>query len=104
MPTILADSFQAALSRLNGHEQRQAKITAYDLQTEPDRPGLQFHRIDKSQDPNFWSVRVNQDIRIIVHKLGTSLALVYVDHHDGAYRCRSRDTSRSRRWNSAPRS
>ena len=86
MPTILADSFQAALARLNGQEQRQAKITAYDLQTEPDRPGLQFHRIDKSQDPNFWSVRVNQDIRIIVHKLGTSLALVYVDHHDAAYR------------------
>ena len=86
MPTILADSFQSALARLSGQEQRQVKISAFDLQTEPDRPGLQFHRIDKSLDPNFWSVRVNQDIRIIVHKLGASLALVYVDHHDAAYR------------------
>lgn len=86
MTTILADSFQAALANLNGQEQRQVKITAFDLQTEPDRPGLQFHRIDKSKDANFWSVRVNKDIRIIVHKLGSSLALVYVGHHDDAYR------------------
>ena len=53
--------------------------------TEPDRPGLQFHRIDTSRDPNFWSVRVSRDIRIIVHKTGGSLMLAYVDHHDDAY-------------------
>ena len=53
--------------------------------TEPDRPGLQFHRIDKSRDPNFWSVRVSRDIRIIVHKTGGSLMLADADHHDDAY-------------------
>jgi hypothetical protein len=56
MPTILADSFQSVLGRVNGQEQRQAKIMDYDLQTEPDRPRLQFHRVYKSQDQNFWSV------------------------------------------------
>lgn len=85
MPTILADTFTASLAKLNGQEQKQAKLTAFDLQTEPDRPGLQFHRIDKSKDPNFWSVRVNSDIRIIVHKTGASLLLAYVGHHDEAY-------------------
>lgn len=86
MPTILADSFTAALGRLSGDEQKQVKLTVFDLQTEPDRPGLQFHRIDKSKDPNFWSVRVSRDVRIVVHKTGASLLLAYVGHHDDAYR------------------
>src|SRR5579864_6385556 len=86
MPTILADSFTAALGKLTGDEQKQVKLTAFDLQTEPDRPGLQFHRIDKSKDPNFWSVRVNLDVRIVVHKTSESLLLAYVGHHDDAYR------------------
>lgn len=86
MPTILADSFTASLAKLANDEQKQAKLTAFDLQANPDQPGLQFHRIDKSKDPNFWSVRVNRDIRIIVHKTGASLMLAYVDHHDDAYK------------------
>src|ERR1700751_112960 len=86
MPTILADTFTPALGRLVGDEQKQVKLTVFDLQTEPDRPGLQFHRIDKSKDPNFWSVRVSRDVRIVVHKTGESLLLAYVGHHDDAYR------------------
>src|SRR5205807_7328367 len=74
-----------ALGRLAADEQKQAKIAVFDLQTETNRPGLQFHRIDKSKDPNFWSVRVSRDIRIIVHKTGSSLLLAYVGHHDEAY-------------------
>jgi hypothetical protein len=86
MPTILADSFTTALGRLSGDEQKQVKLTVFDLQTEPDRPGLQFHRIDNSKDPNFWSVRVSRDVRIVVHKTGASALLAYVGHHDDAYR------------------
>ncbi len=85
MPTILADSFTASLARLANDEQKQAKLTAFDLQTDPDRPGLQFHRVDRSKDPNFWSVRASRDIRIIVHKTGASVMLAYVGHHDDAY-------------------
>ena len=84
MPTILADSFTASLAKLANDEQKQAQLTAFTLMTEPDRPGLQFHRIDTSKDPNFWSVRVSRDIRIIVHKTGRSLMLACVDHHDDA--------------------
>ncbi|RWN61238.1 3'-5' exonuclease [Mesorhizobium sp.] len=86
MPTILAESFTASLAKLANDEQKQAKLTAFDLQANPDQPGLQFHRIDKSKDPNFWSVRVSRDIRIIVHKTGGSVMLAYVDHHDDAYK------------------
>jgi mRNA-degrading endonuclease RelE of RelBE toxin-antitoxin system len=81
----IADSFQTALRRLAAQEQKAVKETVYDLQSDPTAPGLQFHRIDKSKDPNFWSMRVNRDIRIIVHKTDDSFLLCYVDHHDDAY-------------------
>jgi len=81
----IADTFTAALGRLTGQEQKSAKTTAFDLQLDPSSPGLKFHRIDKSRDPNFWSIRVSQDIRIIVHKTEASFLLAYVDHHDRAY-------------------
>lgn len=85
MNVILADSFTISLARLTRDEQKQAKLTAFDLQTSPDHPGLQFHRIEASKDPNFWSVRVSRDLRIIIHKTGASLMLAYVGHHDDAY-------------------
>ena len=56
------------------------------MQMDPSRPGLQFHRLDRARDQNFWSVRVSADIRIIVHRTQRSLLLCYVDHHDRAYR------------------
>ncbi|QJU58898.1 DEAD/DEAH box helicase [Sphingomonas sp. AP4-R1] len=81
----IADTFTAALTRLTGQEQKQVKTAAFDLQLSPERPGLQMHRLDNGRDPNFWSARVNQDIRIIIHKTEASFMLAYVDHHDKAY-------------------
>ena len=81
----IADTFTASLAKLTGNEQKAAKTTAFDLQLNPARPGLRFHKLDKSHDPNFWSVRVNRDVRMIVHRDQNSLMLCYVDHHDSAY-------------------
>jgi mRNA-degrading endonuclease RelE of RelBE toxin-antitoxin system len=81
----IADTFTDSLARLGGEEQKAVKTTAFDLQVNPANPGLQFHKLDNARDPNFWSVRVSRDIRIIVHRTNTSLLLCYVDHHDPAY-------------------
>ncbi len=81
----IADTFTAALARLDALSQKAAKTTAFDLQLNPAAPGLRFHRIDASRDRNFWSIRANADIRIIVHKTEGSFLLAYVDHHDAAY-------------------
>ncbi len=81
----IADSFQTALQRLSAQAQKAVKETVFDLQMNPAAPGLQFHRIDKSKDANFWSMRVNRDIRLIVHKTEGSFLICYVDHHDDAY-------------------
>jgi len=81
----IADTFTDSLSRLTGEEQKAVKTTAFDLQLNPANPGFSFHRLDKAKDKNFWSVRVNNDIRLIVHRTAGSLLLCYVDHHDKAY-------------------
>lgn len=82
----IASSFQDSLQKLTNTEQTAVKSTVYDLQSNPANPGLQFHRLDKPKDPNFWSVRSNQDIRVIVHRLDSSFLVCYVDHHDKAYK------------------
>ena len=82
----IASTFTDSLTKLTNTEQSAVKSTVYDLQANPANPGLQFHRLDKPKDPHFWSVRSNQDIRVIVHKLDQSLLVCYVDHHDKAYK------------------
>ena len=86
MKFCIADSFSTALGKLSGDEQKAVKIKVFDLQQDPSAPGLQFHRIDKSKDPNFWSIRASRDIRVIVHKTTASFLICYVGHHDGAYK------------------
>jgi hypothetical protein len=80
----IADTFTASLARLNGAEQRAVKTTAFDLQLNLSSPGLRFHRLERPRDPNFWSVRVNEDVGLIVHRT-PSVLLCYVGHHDTAY-------------------
>ena len=82
----ISDTFTDSLARLTAQEQKAAKMTAFDLQLDPTSNGLSFHRLDRAKDSNFWSVRVNSDIRIIVHRTSSSILLVYVDHHDDAYK------------------
>src|ERR1022692_538737 len=81
----IADTFTDSLSKLSGDEQKAVKTAAFDLQLNAAQPGLQFHKLDKAKDPHFWSVRVSLDVRLIVHRTGTSLLLCYVNHHDEAY-------------------
>ena len=91
----IADTFTDSLSRLTCDEQKAVKTTAFDLQLNPANPGMKFHKLDKGKDKNFWSVRVNADIRLIVHQVTGSLLLCYVDHHDKAYQwamCRKLQT------------
>ena len=45
MAFLLADSFQSSLDKLNGEEQKAAKLAAFELQINPANPGLQCHRL-----------------------------------------------------------
>ena len=81
----IADTFTASLARLPNEQQRAAKTTAFDLQTNIAHPGLSLHRVTGAKDPCFWSARVNLDLRIILHRAGENVVLCYVARHDDAY-------------------
>ena len=85
MDFLIADTFTGGLAKLTGNEQKAAKTTVLDLRLNPAQPGHRFHKLDRARDPRFWSVRVNRDVRMIVHRTGKNLLLCYVDHHDRAY-------------------
>jgi len=82
---LIADTFTDSLGRLTSDEQKTVKTTAFDLQTNPKQPGLQFHKLDKAKDPRFWSVRGSRNLRLIVHRTDDALLLCYAGHHDDAY-------------------
>ena len=81
----IADNFTDSLAKLQGDEQSAAKTTAFDLQMNPANPGMQFHKLDRAKDKNFWSVRVSRDIRIIVHRTDRSPLPCYAGRHDPAH-------------------
>lgn len=81
----IAKTFTDSLARLGPQAQKAAKTAAFDLQVDPAHPGLNFHPVKGARDPGFYTVRANDDVRLVVHKTGESLLLCYVDHHDDAY-------------------
>lgn len=85
MNFLIADTFTASLAKLTGDEQKRVKTTAFDLQTGQPTQGMSFHALTKAKDKNFASVRVSDDLRMIVHRTDASLLLCYVGHHDAAY-------------------
>jgi hypothetical protein len=85
MELRLADTFLQSLDRLTGSEQKAVKTTVFDLQRNPRNPGARLERIRGAAGQNFWSARASEELRIVVHKIGSTLTLCYVDSHDDAY-------------------
>ena len=85
MRVHLDDTFLSSLARLDGRAAAAVKRAAFDLLACAARPGLRLHRLVHSVDRGFWSLRVNRDLRLIVHRAGPDLVLCYADHHDRAY-------------------
>lgn len=84
MTLLYAATFTKALDRLTSAEQKQVKITAFDLAQDESGNGMQLHRVESAS--GFWTARVSQDIRIVLHKDGEHTLLAWVGHHDEAYR------------------
>lgn len=82
----IAETFTDSLSRLTGEEQKVVKTTAFDLQLSLDNPRLRLDKLEFVEDKNFWSVWVNRDIGLIVHKTELCLLLCYVGNHESSYK------------------
>jgi hypothetical protein len=61
---------------------------AIQFQADPTSSSINYENIKGAKDPNLKSVRLNDDWRGIVFKpsKGDVYVLLYVDHHDAAYR------------------
>jgi hypothetical protein len=81
---VIAKSFTDSLAKLSHDDTRLAKLALADLVIDASYPGLKQHPV-QGRDPNMWSARVNDDIRIIMNKREAETIFCYVAHHDDAY-------------------
>ena len=84
----LAQDFLANLAKLPSAVQGKILKWALRFQSDPTSPGINYEPIRAVRDKNLKSVRIDQDWRGIIFKppSGDIYVLMYVDHHDDAYK------------------
>lgn len=84
----LAQDFLSHLSGLPANVQAKVLKWALRFQNDPTASGINYETIRGARDRNLRSIRIDQDWRGIVFKpdKGDIYVLMYVDHHDDAYR------------------
>ena len=84
----LAQDFLLQLARLPVSVHSKVMKWAIQFQADPTSSSINYENIKGAKDPNLKSVRLNDDWRGIVFKpsKGDVYVLLYVDHHDEAYR------------------
>ena len=84
----LSNDFLLQLAKLPAKVHTKVMKWAIQFQADPKSPGINYENINGARDPNLKSVRLDGDWRGIVFKpsAGDVYVLLYVDHHDDAYR------------------
>lgn len=84
----ISQDFLLRLGRLPTAVQNRVTKWMVKFQQDPTSPGINYETIKAARDSNLRSVRIDQDWRGIVFKpdKGDVYILLYVDHHDDAYR------------------
>lgn len=84
----LSQDFLLQLSKLPSTVHSKVMKWAIQFQSDPTSPGINYENINGARDSNLKSVRLDRDWRGIVFKpsSGDVYVLLYVDHHDDAYR------------------
>lgn len=84
----LSNDFLIQLSKLPHKLHGKVMKWAIQFQADPTSLGIHYEHIKGAQDPHLKSVRLDDDWRGIVFKpsSGDVYVLLYVDHHDAAYR------------------
>jgi len=84
----LSQDFLFQLAKLPSNVHSKVLKWAVLFQTDPTSNGINYEKIHAARDPNLKSVLIDQDWRGIVFKpeSGDVYVLLYVDHHDAAYK------------------
>lgn len=83
---ILTPTFLDALGKLSPNEVKQIMSKVELLAQHPDHPSFKWHRLDRTAGSHVWSGYVDKDLRTIAAKYKGAWVLLYVDHHDAAYK------------------
>ena len=83
----MSQNFFKKLNTLPRKIRKKVNDTIHKFRSNPTGSGLNFETINNATDPNFRSIRVTQDYRIIVNKpeQGNVYLFCWVDKHDEAY-------------------
>lgn len=87
-PTVaISDGFMDAFAGIPRNQQRKVMAFITKFRQDPRSPGINYEGINDAKDPNFRSVRIDQDYRGIVShpEQGNVYLLLWVDKHDQAY-------------------
>jgi superfamily I DNA/RNA helicase len=84
----LSQDFLLHLAQLPAVVQGKVLKWAIRFQTDPSASGMHYEKIRAARDPHLRSVRIDGDWRgiVFVPPRGDLYVLLYVDHHDAAYR------------------
>lgn len=84
----LSNEFLIQLSKLPASVHTKVMKWAIQFQSDPKSSGINYENINGARDTNLKSIRIDKDWRGIVFKptSGDVYVLLYVDHHDDAYR------------------
>ncbi|SEA20650.1 UvrD-helicase domain-containing protein [Microbulbifer marinus] len=82
-----SEKYFSALSQLEPKEQSQANKALLQFQQNPQHGGLHYEKLTAFKDEKLRSIRVNQDVRIIlaVAEQDALYMVLYIAHHDDAY-------------------
>jgi len=85
MSVLVTGGFFQAMNQLPAKEQAACTSFLTMFHSNPKQPGISMERLD-GVSKHLWSGRVTQDLRAIIYQEDDSWLLLYVDHHDPAYR------------------
>lgn len=87
MRIFINDTFYDRLFKLSSEAQKKVLGFMQKFRENPKSPAIHLESINAMKDDTLWSARVDDTYRVIVGMLGGDVySLVYVDHHDEAYR------------------
>lgn len=87
MKVAISSDFFTALAKLPKTQMNKTIKLVEKFKNDPTSPGLNYEKLNFSQDSRMHSIRVDQTYRCIVMKpeIGDVYLLLWVDHHDDAY-------------------
>jgi superfamily I DNA/RNA helicase len=88
MTIALSSDFLLAFSSVQKGHQKQVREFIERFRERPDAPGINYEVIQSAKGKDLYSVRINQSYRAVVFHPPNSnvFVLIWVDHHDEAYR------------------